>query len=148
MTIRNTLLAMATGAALLSPVVAVAADVDSAEAGQIWGYWKNPKGSVHVNIRPCGGVKACGNVVWATPKAQQDTREGGAGNLIGMQIIRELTLGEGGVWRGKVFAPDINMTFSGTARLDGTSKLRAKGCLIGGLLCKAQTWTRIATPQG
>lgn len=147
MTLRDTLMALAAGAALLSPVAAAAADIDAPEASQIFGYWKNPKGSVHVNIKPCG-AKACGNVVWATPKAQQDTRDGGAGNLIGMQIIRELTPGDNGVWKGKVFAPDINMTFSGTARLDGPARLKAKGCLIGGVLCKSQTWTRIATPQG
>lgn len=109
---------------------------------QTFGVWSNPKGSVHVEIKPCG-AGACGYVVWANEKAKRDAREGGTQNLVGLQIFRDLELDRNGVWRGKVFAPDMNRTFSGTAQqLDG-SRLRAKGCVLGGLICKSQVWTRV-----
>ena len=48
-----------------------------------------------------------------------------------------------GVWRGRVFVPDRNRTFSGSAEpIDGKT-LRAKGCLFGSVLCKTQLWTRL-----
>lgn len=106
------------------------------------GIWKNPKNSVHVELRPCGG-NACGYVVWASEKAKADAREGGTKNLIGMQLLRDFKPHKDGVWRGKVFVPDLNATFSGSAQLLDERTMKAKGCLIGGLACKSQVWTRI-----
>ena len=50
--------------------------------------------------------------------------------------------------RGKVFVPDLDMTLSGSATLSDPNSLRAKGCLIGRVLCKSQVWTRIADVAG
>lgn len=113
-----------------------------AQGAQTFGVWSNPKGSVHVEIRPCG-VGACGYVVWANEKAKRDAREGGTHDLVGLQIFRDLELDRNGVWRGKVFAPDMNRTFAGTAQQLDATRLRAKGCVLGGLICKSQVWTRV-----
>ena len=48
-----------------------------------------------------------------------------------------------GVWKGKVFVPDLKATFSGRAELVDANTLKAKGCLVAGVFCKAQTWRRI-----
>jgi len=108
-----------------------------------FGVWRNPKDNVRVEIRPCG-EGACGTVIWATPHVQAKAREAGTPNMIGLQIFQNLELDEKGVWRGKVFVPDLNRTFSGTAQPVDSGKLRAKGCIIGGLLCKSQIWTKVA----
>jgi uncharacterized protein (DUF2147 family) len=104
--------------------------------------WRNPKGSVQIDIRPCGSY-ACGFVVWANADAQADARKGGTENLIGLQLFRDLTADREGAWRGKVFVPDLGMTFSGTAQSTDGLRLKAKGCLLGRVLCKSQTWTRV-----
>lgn len=106
----------------------------------IHGVWRNPKNTVHVDIRPCS-AGACGYVVWATEKAKADAREGGTQNLIGLQLLRDFAQDKKGVWRGKVFVPDLNRTFTGSAELANPSTLKAKGCFV--VLCKSQTWTRI-----
>ena len=50
-------------------VIAGLAGATQASAADLYGRWKNPKNSVHVDIRPCG-ESACGYVVWAlTPAA-------------------------------------------------------------------------------
>jgi uncharacterized protein (DUF2147 family) len=111
----------------------------------IWGVWKNPKGSVHLEIRHCGEWAACGVVVWASAKAQADAQKGSGQPLVGETLFRDLKPGGDGVWKGKVFVPDLNKTFSGSAQVvEGGAALQAKGCFIGNLLCKSQTWRRVA----
>lgn len=114
----------------------------SPDGASLFGVWRNPKNSVHVDIRHCG-AKACGYVVWASAKAQADARKGTDKPLIGMRLFENLDPGKSNIWRGRVFVPDQNRTFSGSAQpLDGKT-LRAKGCLFGSVLCKSQIWTRI-----
>jgi uncharacterized protein (DUF2147 family) len=108
----------------------------------IQGVWRNHKNSVHVEIRPCGQA-ACGYVVWANAKAQADAKKGGTDNLIGLQLLRNLEQQKSGTWKGRVFVPDLNATFTGLAiPVDGTT-LKARGCLFANVLCKEQTWTRV-----
>lgn len=109
-----------------------------------YGVWRNPKDNVRVEIRPCGDA-ACGTVIWASPKAQAKARAAGTQSLIGTQVLRNLQLDENrGVWRGKVFVPELNRNFTGLAEPVDARRLLAKGCVIGGLLCKSQVWTKIA----
>jgi uncharacterized protein (DUF2147 family) len=118
--------------------LAFAAD---ASASDLLGVWRNPKNSVHVDIRPCG-PSACGYVVWASPRAQADAKKGSGRDLIGLQLLQDFApAGQG--WRGKVFVPDLNRTLTGSARTIDVNHIEAKGCLIGSILCKAQVWTRL-----
>lgn len=117
----------------------------SASLSSFFGVWRNPKDTVHVQIRPCGVGSACGYVIWASPVAEADARRGGTRQLVGLELFRDLVEVRDGVWKGKVFVPDLNATFTGRAEaLDATS-MRAKGCLIGNILCKWQIWTRLGS---
>jgi uncharacterized protein (DUF2147 family) len=133
-----------TSAAFLAAAFLSVAAVPAAAAEEptLYGTWRNPKNSVHVDIRPCA-QGACGYVVWASAKAQRDAREGGTANLVGMQLFRNFSPRKNGVWQGKVFVPDLNRTFTGTAEPVDAKTLRAKGCFIANVLCKTQLWTRI-----
>ncbi|MBW8815462.1 MAG: DUF2147 domain-containing protein [Caulobacterales bacterium] len=133
-------------APLLALALGLAAQAPAARADepQIFGTWQNPKNSVHLEIRRCGQGEACGVVVWASPKAQADALKGSGQPLLGSTLFRELRPGSDGVWKGKVFVPDLNKTFSGSAQVvEGGGALQAKGCFIGNLLCKSQTWRRV-----
>ena len=113
-----------------------------------YGVWRNPKNSVHVEIKPCGGGRACGIVVWANDEAKADAKKGGTAELVGLQLLRDFQLQKNGSWKGKVFVPDLNMNFNGTADFPDASTMKAKGCLIGGFLCKSQTWRRVDVVAG
>src|SRR4051812_40891593 len=92
----------------------------ASDASQAFGVWANPKNSVHVEIKPCGASDhACGVVVWANEKAQLDAKKGGTDALVGLQLFRDMVRGANGVWAGRVFVPDLNRTFSGTAEAIG-----------------------------
>lgn len=107
--------------------------------------WKNPSNSVHVQIHDCG-VSKCGTVVWANDKAKADSARGGTPNLVGTQLFRDFKEVSPKVWKGKVFVPDLNHTFSGTGRVVDANTIIAKGCAVGNVGCKSQTWTRVTTP--
>jgi uncharacterized protein (DUF2147 family) len=136
------LIRLSTLGALVAAAGLAASTTASAQGDpSIHGVWRNPKNSVHVEIKPCP-AGACGYVVWATDKAKQDAREGGTANLVGLQLLRDFSQDKKGVWRGKVFVPDLNRTFTGIAELSGPVTLKAKGCFV--VLCKSQNWTRIS----
>src|SRR5688500_12465270 len=97
----------------LAAIALLAGATPAAAEPDLFGLWRNPKNSVHVDIRPCGG-SACGYVVWASPKAQADARKGSGRELVGMQLLRDFAP-TGRNWRGKVFVPDLNRTFTGSA---------------------------------
>jgi uncharacterized protein (DUF2147 family) len=129
-----------TAALALSPTLATA-QTDISAVG-VFGVWRNPRDSVHLEIKTCGAA-TCGYVVWANAHAQEDARKGGTPNLVGAQLLRDFTPQKNGAWRGKVFVPDLNMTFSGTAEVLDANRLKAKGCVLINVLCKSQIWTRV-----
>lgn len=116
---------------------AAAADGDAAI-----GIWRNTQNSVHIEARHCG-ASMCGKVVWANAKAIADARRGGTANLVGTDLFRDFRKDKKGQWRGKVFVPDINKTFSGTVVLIDANTAKGSGCLVGRVGCRSQTLTRI-----
>jgi len=128
--------------AVLSVMIGGLLSAPAYAGAETMGVWRNPKNSVHVELRSCG-AGTCGYVVWANANAQADARRGGTANLIGLQLLRDFTPENPRKWRGKVFVPDLNRTFSGTAEFLDATTLKAKGCLIGGFLCKSQIWRRV-----
>jgi len=112
--------------------------------GEGHGVWRNPKDNVRVEIKSCG-ASTCGVVVYASPKAQADARKSGYDTLIGQQLLREFEPIGNGAMRGKVFVPTLKVTLSGTAEFIDARTMRAKGCVLGRVLCKSQIWTRVDT---
>jgi len=139
--IRKTLISISLAAAAIAATTMAAPVAVAAPAG-VEGVWRNPKNSVHIKIQPCG-ANLCGYVVWANDDAKEDARKGGTPTLVGSQLLRNFTPSKSGTWKGKVFVPDLNATFSGSAQLMDANTLRARGCLIAGLGCKAQNWKRL-----
>lgn len=119
--------------------------VSSVQAADL-GVWTGPKDNVRVAIRSCG-TSTCGTVVYASPKAEADARKSGLTTLVGQQLLRDFEpTGHGGM-RGKVFVPTLKVTLSGTAEFIDARTMKAKGCVLGGLICKAQVWRRIDAAQ-
>lgn len=140
--VKSVLVALAATLALGSAPTLAAEPNDVART---YGVWRNPRNSVHLEIKNCGG-ETCGIVVWASAKAQADARRSGADSLIGQQLLRDFEAQRNGALRGKVYVPTLKLTFQGSAELIDNKTLRAKGCVIGNLLCKSQVWTRIEGP--
>lgn len=135
--IRRTLIS-----ALMAAAAGLAAPASAGAQEPIYGVWRNPKNSVHIDIQPCGQY-LCGRVVWANANAREDARKGGTKELLGSQLLRNFSPGKGGTWKGKVFVPDLNVTVSGSAELVDPNTLKARGCIFAGIGCKSQNWKRV-----
>ena len=46
-------------------------------------------------------------------------------------------------WSGQVYNAEDGKTYSGSVTMQGANALKLEGCALGGLLCKAQTWSRV-----
>jgi uncharacterized protein (DUF2147 family) len=128
--------------ALVALTAATPVFADEAPASPLATEWRNPSNSVHVRIDKCDG-QLCGTVTWASAKAQADARRGGTENLVGTRLFRDLEPAGAGKWRGKVFVPDIRKTFSGTLSFADSNTMIGKGCVLFGVICKSQTWSRV-----
>ena len=107
------------------------------------GHWRNPKGSVTVKLAPCGDAW-CGTVVDASAKAKASARKGGTPQLIGTRILSGVRPAGSGKYKGRAFDPKRNLHAPATIRLLGPSTLVVKGCVLHGIICKEQRWTRIS----
>lgn len=110
----------------------------------IEGNWTNPKHSVTVRIARCGAA-LCGRVISANAHARAKAAAGGTGRLVGTELMSDLRPAGAGEWRGSVFVPDRNVRADGTLRLVSPRTLEVEGCALGGILCKSQQWTRVAS---
>ena len=101
------------------------------------GVWQNPHATVKVQFRQCGSAM-CGRVVWASADAQSR-----AGPLVGRDLFEGFTPDGANRWSGSVLVPDIGTQVSGTITQTDANTLVGEGCLLPGVGCRQQTWTRV-----
>ena len=115
-----------------------------AHAQAIEGRWTNYKKNVVVQVERCGGAY-CGRVVQASAKAKEKARKGGTPNLVGTQILTGLQPIGDGRFRGRAFVPKRNVHATATVRQIGANVMQVQGCVLGGLLCDNEKWTRVTS---
>ena len=122
------------GAFILFSTSAFAANVNG-----VWRTQATKDGYILVKISACGS-KYCGTIIKAiNEKGKNNTKY----KFLGKRMIWAMEdKGNGTLKNGKIFAPDSEQTFSSTMQLKG-NKLTVKGCALGGLICRGQTWTRV-----
>jgi uncharacterized protein (DUF2147 family) len=118
---------------LLAATVPVMASAQAALEGR----WKNPKGSVIVNVARCGEAY-CGTVSWANAKNREK------GVTRGTRVLSDLRPQGDGLYKGRAFEPKRNMNGSATVRQVGPNVMIVKGCAVIGLFCSEQRWTRVS----
>ena len=123
------------------PMLLALAMTIAADAAPIEGRWKNPSGSVTVEIDACGEAY-CGTVISASDQAKADAKRGGTEALVGTQLMTGFKAAGTGKWRGRLFVPDINYRSKAELRMLGAGQLKVTGCAVGRMICKSQSWTR------
>lgn len=122
----------------LVAALALGATAAQATSPDVHGLWKNPSGSVIIDIEQCGHT-LCGKVKWASEKAKRDARKG-APQLVGTPLLTGLKSTGHHNWSGKIFVPDINIHASAKVHMVNSGHLKVSGCKM--MICKSQTWTR------
>lgn len=128
---------------ILSTLLA-AITVQAGPPATIEGRWINPSRDVIIVIAPCA-EKLCGKVQWATAQAKADARKG-VSDLIGADLLTDLSPNGDNRWKGKLFIPDRNMRVTAKLSATGADQLKVSGCTLGGMLCDSQTWSRSQGP--
>ena len=116
------------------------------------GTWVTENGRSRVTIADCGGT-LCGTIVGLkepndpdTGKPKLDKNNIDASKrtrpLIGVANVLSMNQNGASKWSAQVYNPDDGKTYSGNIIEQGANALRMEGCVLGGLICKAQTWTR------
>jgi len=127
--------------------------VASAQAAEPFGTWLTGDKKGKVKIVNCSGA-ICGALVWLkepndpeTKKPKVDSHNVDASKrgrpLIGIPIVLNMRPSDTpGRWDGQVYNAEDGNTYTGSFIMTGANTATLKGCVLGGLICKSQTWTR------
>lgn len=105
----------------------------AAYAADPYGTWTRPSTGAQVEFYNCGG-KLCAKIVGQKDPAKK--------NLIGKVIMSGATKSGDNTWKGDLLNTDDGQTYGGVVTLEGPKALNLKGCVLGGIVCKGETWTR------
>ncbi len=113
--------------------------VGTAFADPLEGMWRTTKddngNSGLIQVAPCGD-KLCGKLV----KSYDASGNEMSSKNIGKNIISQTVAEGGGKYKGKVYSPDRDKTYSSRLMLSGDT-LKVQGCVFG--ICRdGGTWMR------
>ncbi len=117
---------------ILTALPALAAD-------PVLGLWKTDVDDgayAYVDIHMCG-EKICGTIVRTFNSDGEYKSEN-----IGKDILLGMVPQGNGKYAGEVWRPSNGKIYVGKLVLNG-DKLKMKGCIAGGLICKSSNWTRV-----
>lgn len=118
------------------------------------GTWYTAANRAQVRIGHCGRDTLCGGIVWLkdpidpkTGKPWTDINNSELSKrsrpLVGTQIVLGLKpSATPNKWQGQVYNADDGRTYSGDLKMTGPDALEMRGCVLGGIICKSETWTR------
>jgi Uncharacterized protein conserved in bacteria (DUF2147) len=97
-----------------------------------------------VRIDPCGQA-LCGVIAAANP-SDTDWRNPDPGKrdrpLLGVPILIDMKPTKKQRWEGQVYSAKSGYTYAAKMALKSADVLRVEGCVLGGLFCNSQNWTR------
>lgn len=123
-------------------------------AAEPTGIWYTAQNRAQVRITHCNHDALCGDIVWlkepndpqsGKPRTDLNNPDAAKRNqpLIGVRVVLRLTPSDTpGKWQGRVYNADDGHTYSGYLTMTGANTLQLKGCVLGGIICKSEDWTR------
>jgi uncharacterized protein (DUF2147 family) len=122
----------------------------TANASDLAGIWKTEHGDAKIRIAPCG-PDLCGTIVWLAAPNDSAGRpvtdvnnpdpEKRARPVMGMTILTGLAK-SGEQWRGRIYNSDDGKDYDLEVALLHERRAAIRGCVLGGLFCGGETWTR------
>ena len=134
-------------------VALLGASLGTSLSGDPMGTWHTEEGKATVRIAACGPA-LCGTIIalkeandpdTGKPKTDKNNVEASLRNrpMIGVPIVLSMKpSGTANKWSGQVYNAEDGKTYSGSLTLQDANTIKLEGCILGGLVCKAATWTR------
>jgi uncharacterized protein (DUF2147 family) len=124
------------------------------------GVWLVEDKSAQIEIASCGGI-LWGINIWERTSGRDTENPDpslrgrptlGIPILLGMRpVLQQRPEGPQTVWHGQIYNAMNGRTYEASIRLVNPDVLHLEGCVLGGLFCGGQNWTRIkgtAAQQG
>jgi len=94
------------------------------------GTWYRPKTGALIKVFNCGGGLGMRVVKSKSPKK------------VGKTIMCGAKKTAANKWKGSILNLDDGKTYLGYVTLNGSKSLSLQGCVLGGLICKSDTWSK------
>ncbi|MGY4308283.1 uncharacterized protein (DUF2147 family) [Bradyrhizobium sp. USDA 4369] len=109
------------------------------------GTWRHPDSTL-MKFYNCGGG-LCAQIVKNSTPGQRDVNNPDSAKkdrpLDGLVVMSGAQKVGGTEWSGKLYNPDDGKTYSGKIVLQSNTELKLQGCVLGGLVCKGETLSRV-----
>ncbi|MDB5589716.1 DUF2147 domain-containing protein [Enterovirga sp.] len=108
------------------------------------GVWMTEEKNSKVRIAPCGKAM-CATIIWAKKVGTDENNPDPAlrnRNIIGTDLSRDMKPDSKGGWSGSIYNPENGKTYQASMQRVTDKELEVSGCILGGLLCGSETWTR------
>jgi uncharacterized protein (DUF2147 family) len=117
----------------------------SAMAAEPTGDWRVEDGSAIIRIDNCRGA-LWGVVAWEKEPGRDDrnpnpTLRGRA--TLGSAVLINMRASSQARWDGQVYNAQNGRTYNANVTMVGDNTLRIEGCIMGGVFCGGQKWTRV-----
>ncbi|WP_199084849.1 DUF2147 domain-containing protein [Bosea sp. ASV33] len=129
---------------VLAAALAAAMPAQADPMTQVVGRWRDSDGESEIAIARCGSA-LCGKIVWLKePRVDRFNPNEGlrTRSLMGMQVLSGFAPDASGTLIGSGYNPADGKTYRTTLELSAPDALVVRGCVLGGLICDDDTWTR------
>jgi uncharacterized protein (DUF2147 family) len=148
MTPRSSAAKTAIAATLAALAALVWAGPASAAEADPTGDWVTEGGAAVIRIEPCDDA-LCGAIAWVkNPGTDRNNPDPAKRNVdvVGLPILLGMRLVSKNRWEGQVYNAENGKIYLAYISLVEPDVLRIRGCILGGLLCGGEKWTRLSEP--
>jgi len=114
------------------------------------GDWLVEDGTAHIRVVQCGGAY-WGVISWTKGAPGRDEHNPDPAkrnrSMLGIPILINMRPA-GNSWDGEVYDAQDGSTYTSHIALASPDVLRIEGCVLGGLICGGENWTRVPPPKG
>ena len=133
---------------LLLPLIAVFAAALPAPAmsASPEGLWLVKDQTGRIRVEKCGN-QMWGTIAWQKTPSKDENNPNAAlksRSMLGAAILIGMRQTEANLWEGDIYNPRNGSIYKSKMSMQGDSTLDIKGCVMGGIICGGETWTRIA----
>jgi len=114
----------------------------TAMAAEPTGDWRTEDGSAIIRVDNCRGA-LWGVVAWEREPGR-DHRSGRP--TLGSAVLKNMRPSSQARWDGQIYNATNGQTYNANVRMVADNTLRVEGCVMGGVFCGGQRWTRVNNP--
>lgn len=117
-------------------------------AGDPAGEWVVEDGTARIRIAICNGT-LWGVIGWEKTPGKDSENPDPAKRTrptLGIPILINMKPSGADKWEGEIYNAQNGKMYQASVSLESEKALKVRGCVLGGLFCGGETWSRFAVP--